>query len=343
MRELRGLRMHRFFIAAFFIIGSSIIIAPTPVAAQSGACPGAPAGFPTSCQASCGSGYAFAGNYVNIDSAFVRASCTSGSCCLQLGTAACNAEATRAGFASGSCKSSCGTGETASRQSVSTCASGQRCCYAQASNAPANTGGCISLPGTTSNCRSSGGAVGDELDLGQTTAYDTWKTACSGVCYVKRGPELCAATAKARGLSGSYACVTNENCGKALSSDFPVSGDTCTAGTLCCIAKNSAATGTAGAKPSSGVTVTLPDPLGGASLPQMIGGAIRVFTGIAGAIALLMFVYGGIMWILSKGEEKRVEDSKKILMNASIGLVLIFGAYFFTSTIVAAILTQSTQ
>lgn len=111
----------------------------------------------------------------------------------------------------------------------------------------------------------------------------------------------------------------------------------------CCIPKPAAApsAGTGGS-PQAGTTVSLPDPLGGVSLPQFIGGAIRIFTGVAGAIALIMFVYGGIMWILSEGEDKKVADSKKILMNASIGLVLIFGAYFFTSSIVAAILTQST-
>jgi hypothetical protein len=110
---------------------------------------------------------------------------------------------------------------------------------------------------------------------------------------------------------------------------------------LCCIPKPDAASSGAGGTPSAGVTVSLPDPLGGVSLPQGLGGAIRVFTGIAGAIALVMFVYGGIMWIISQGEEKKVEDAKKILTNAAIGLVLIFGAYFFTSSIVAAILTQA--
>ncbi len=88
-----------------------------------------------------------------------------------------------------------------------------------------------------------------------------------------------------------------------------------------------------------GKPVKLPDPLGGRNLAQIIGQAIRTFTGIAGAIALLMFVYGGVYWIYSKGESEKVSRAIEILRNAVIGLVLIFGAYFFTSSIVQGILS----
>lgn len=86
--------------------------------------------------------------------------------------------------------------------------------------------------------------------------------------------------------------------------------------------------------------VSLPDPLGGMSIPQVAGGLIKTFTGIAGAIALLMFVYGGIMYILSGGDGEKVKGAVTILRNSAIGLVLIFGAYFFTAAIVSGILAN---
>lgn len=90
-----------------------------------------------------------------------------------------------------------------------------------------------------------------------------------------------------------------------------------------------------------GQPVTLPDPLGGVTVPAFFGNVIRVFLSIAGAIALLMFVYGGIMWILSGGESSKVQAAQKILVNSTIGIILLFGAYMFTTAIVQSILGGS--
>ena len=94
------------------------------------------------------------------------------------------------------------------------------------------------------------------------------------------------------------------------------------------------------AKPKAqpGSPTALPDPLSGLNFPKLIGNVIRAFSGIAGAIALLMFVYGGVMWILSGGSQEKVKAAQKILVNASIGLILIFGAYTFVSSIVNLII-----
>lgn len=94
------------------------------------------------------------------------------------------------------------------------------------------------------------------------------------------------------------------------------------------------------AKPTAqpGSPTALPDPLSGLNFPKLLGNVIRAFSGIAGAIALLMFVYGGVMWILSGGSQEKVKGAQKILVNASIGLVLIFGAYTFVSSIVNLII-----
>jgi len=49
--------------------------------------------------------------------------------------------------------------------------------------------------------------------------------------------------------------------------------------------------------------------------------------GIVGSVALLFFIYGGFVFILSGGNEKRVEEGKQILLNAVIGLVIVFASY----------------
>lgn len=104
------------------------------------------------------------------------------------------------------------------------------------------------------------------------------------------------------------------------------------------------ATGTVGSGASTGgsaermTTVRqLTNPLGSTSIQGIVGRAVTIFTGLSGSFALLMFIYGGIMWLTSAGNSEKVERGKKIFMWATIGLVIIFGAYAILSAIFGAI------
>lgn len=83
----------------------------------------------------------------------------------------------------------------------------------------------------------------------------------------------------------------------------------------------------------SGGSVTLFNPLGAnVGVAEFISRGIRAVIGIIGAMALLMFIYGGVMW-MTAGDSKRVESSKEILKNSTIGLLLIFFSYSIVSVI----------
>lgn len=49
--------------------------------------------------------------------------------------------------------------------------------------------------------------------------------------------------------------------------------------------------------------------------------------GISGSIALVMFVYGGFLWVSSGGSEERVRAGKEAVRNAVVGLIIIFVSY----------------
>ncbi|HWR00206.1 MAG TPA: pilin [Candidatus Methylomirabilis sp.] len=303
--------------------------------ANAAVCSNVPANFPTSCEASCTPSYSLAGNYVNIDPGFLAATCGSNQCCVTLGDGACAAEAKKMGFATGACKAACGSGDTKSLQSVSTCTTGKVCCFSQ--GASASGSGCVNIAGVTSACKAALGT--DEFDAFENSTFWSpyYSTAgCQQKCAIKRDAGLCKGLAKLKNLTGDYGCYKSGDCEKPLSSDVPIPGGVCGGGQECCIAKAGAAKPAAAAKPGS--PVTLPDPLSGLNFPKLLGNIIRTFSGIVGAIALLMFVYGGIMWILSGGSPDKVKSAQKILVNASIGLVLIFGAYTFVSSILDAII-----
>jgi hypothetical protein len=80
-------------------------------------------------------------------------------------------------------------------------------------------------------------------------------------------------------------------------------------------------------------SIPLYNPLGtDLGVAEFISRAIRTVIGFVGALALLMFVYGGVMW-MTAGDSKRVDTAKEILKNSTIGLLLIFFSYSIVSIV----------
>lgn len=75
--------------------------------------------------------------------------------------------------------------------------------------------------------------------------------------------------------------------------------------------------------------VSLSNPLGeGEVAPEaIIGNVINAVLGIVGSLALLMFIYGGLVWMTSSGNSEKVQKGKNILVWATLGLVVIFASY----------------
>lgn len=61
--------------------------------------------------------------------------------------------------------------------------------------------------------------------------------------------------------------------------------------------------------------------------------AVLIIYGVAGSLALLFFIYGGIMWLVSAGNPERVKKGTEIIKNAVIGLVIIFSSYMIINSI----------
>lgn len=69
---------------------------------------------------------------------------------------------------------------------------------------------------------------------------------------------------------------------------------------------------------------------GNYSLNDFVQLAVEVsdfILGIVGSLALLAFVYGGIVFLISGGSSEKVEKGKQILLGAVIGLVVVFLSY----------------
>lgn len=85
----------------------------------------------------------------------------------------------------------------------------------------------------------------------------------------------------------------------------------------------------------------LDNPLGETDIRLIIGRVISALLGISGAIALLMFVWGGMLWLTSGGNDTRIKKGKDTLLWATIGLVVIFTSYAIVRAIITALTTGS--
>ncbi|MDP2736833.1 MAG: pilin [bacterium] len=87
--------------------------------------------------------------------------------------------------------------------------------------------------------------------------------------------------------------------------------------------------------PSTSGTVKLTNPLTGKTtydetkegIPILLGKIISSVLGVVGSLALVMFIYGGITWMLSAGNQEQVTKGKNILIWAALGIIIIFTSY----------------
>ncbi|MFH0854857.1 MAG: pilin [bacterium] len=91
--------------------------------------------------------------------------------------------------------------------------------------------------------------------------------------------------------------------------------------------------------------VMLTDPLGiggkapaGQEVQYLIGRVIKVIMGLVGSIALLMFVYGGFLWMTAAGNDESVKKGKDILIWSVAGLAVIFASYILVYFVLASLM-----
>ena len=82
------------------------------------------------------------------------------------------------------------------------------------------------------------------------------------------------------------------------------------------------------AKPGEDPTVTT---------QKLAGGIIQKALGIIGTIALIVFLYSGIMWMLAGDNAGALTKAKQSMIWAAIGLFAIFGSYMIIAYVIKAV------
>lgn len=99
----------------------------------------------------------------------------------------------------------------------------------------------------------------------------------------------------------------------------------------------SAATQTNPQPSATAGTVSLTNPLPDTSPQKLIGLVIKAVLGIVGSLALVMFIYGGFLWMTSAGNAEQVQKGKNVLIWATLGLAVIFSAYALVNFVIKGI------
>ncbi len=85
--------------------------------------------------------------------------------------------------------------------------------------------------------------------------------------------------------------------------------------------------------------VGLINPLGETDVRLIFARVISAALSIVGSIALLMFVYGGVVWLTSRGDTKMIQKGKDTLTWATLGIVIIFASYVIVNALITGITT----
>ena len=74
----------------------------------------------------------------------------------------------------------------------------------------------------------------------------------------------------------------------------------------------------------------------------MIGEILQGLFGLLGSVFLILTIYGGTMWMTAAGNEERVAKAKKIVIQATIGLIIAVLAFALTDFVFNAIISSTT-
>lgn len=132
----------------------------------------------------------------------------------------------------------------------------------------------------------------------------------------------------------SYICMPEGDANKCAEdyggtgSSHPTAYPGCSAAMVCCVIP------VCEDAPATPQTYTLTNPLGTADLRVIAGKVINTFLGIVGALALLVFVYAGLSYLIAGGNDQMVTKAKATMKYAVIGVFLIMFSYAITDSFV---------
>jgi len=83
-------------------------------------------------------------------------------------------------------------------------------------------------------------------------------------------------------------------------------------------------------------------PKGQTDLMGLVANIISTVLSLVGVIFLVLFIYGGFIWMTAAGDTSKLKKAKDLMTSAVIGAVLIFSAYFITKFVINELVSSTT-
>lgn len=75
------------------------------------------------------------------------------------------------------------------------------------------------------------------------------------------------------------------------------------------------------------------------SLAVIAAGLINAILALSGLALILLFVYGGILYLTAGGETDKVKKAKSLMINAVIGVIIIVSSYALSTFVFSQLQT----
>ena len=72
---------------------------------------------------------------------------------------------------------------------------------------------------------------------------------------------------------------------------------------------------------------TSPDPTGAAGISKFFSNFITLIYAVAALVLILMLIWGAYDWLISEGDKEKLDQARKKITNALIGILLFAAAF----------------
>lgn len=167
----------------------------------------------------------------------------------------------------------------------------------------------------------------DFVHAAECVPKESRQTQCDPVEEDPDKSYICMPLAEANDCASLYGGTGVEN---------PMAYPGCSAAMVCCVIPVCAETAEPASASGASQTYKLTNPLGEGQedLRVIAGKVINTFLGIVGALALLVFVYAGLTYLIAGGNDQMVTKAKSTMKYGVIGVFLIMFSYAVTDSFV---------
>lgn len=76
----------------------------------------------------------------------------------------------------------------------------------------------------------------------------------------------------------------------------------------------------------------------GTRVEYIIAQIIRIVLSFLGVLFLILTIYGGFKWMTAHGNEEQLTKAKKLIVEATIGLIIVLASYIITFYVINKLL-----